>query len=123
MLPFSQHTALHEQYENFTGGGTSLATLTFTTMVPQTTVPVTHTKIDASFIFAAGKSSDTTAEQFEFRAALIPDAMQCKVEKGLLCSLVIKPGAPPIRLQLWTGGLLPGGEIYRFMLVDQNFHS
>lgn len=123
MLPFSQHTALQEQYENFTGGGVSLATLTFTTLVPQVTVSVTHTKIDASFILSAGRSSDTTIERLEFRACLIPVASQCKLIKGLKCSLVIKPGMKPIGLQLWDGGLLEGGEIYRFMMADENFRA
>ena len=110
-------------YEQFIGGGNPLATLTFTTITPQATVPVTHTKIDGSYIFASGKSSTTTVERCEFRASLIPSAMLCKIEKGLQCLLVVNPNIPPMAMQLWDGGLVEGGEIFRFMLVDANFRG
>ena len=123
MNPFQQHAGLMEQYENLTGAGTPLATLTFTSLNPQITVPVTHTKIDASFILSAGRSYDTTIERCEFRACLIPANQQCYIEKKLACSLVIKPGLPPIMMQLWDGGLVEGAEIYRYMLVVENYKA
>jgi hypothetical protein len=127
MLPFSQHAALLEQYENFTGGGTPLALLLFNVFQngPESpfTVPLTHTKIDASFILSAGRSSDTTIERVEFRASLVPCEWIPFMLKGTRCSLTIKPGADPVRFQLWDGGLVEGGEVYRFMLADENFHA
>lgn len=121
MLPFSQHTELQSQYENFTGGGTSIATLTFTTLNPKLTVPVTHTMITGSYILAAGLSMETSVERCEFRSSLIPAAARRSMQKGLPCTLTVAPGAHPVKLQLWDGGLVAGGGVYRFMLVDADF--
>ena len=121
MLPFSQHTDLQAQYENFTGGGISLATLTFTTLSPKLTVPVTHTMITGSFILSAGRSMETSVERCEFRASLIPPGARASMEKALPCTLTVCPGAVPVKMQLWDGGLVAGGGVYRFMLVDADF--
>ena len=120
MLPFAQHAALTAQYEQFIGGGAPLATLLLK-IIPQITVPVTHTKIDGSFFLTYGRSDTTTIERCEFRSCLIPMVQWDDVEKGVFCDLKIKPGAPVLQLRLWDGGLVEGGEIFRFMLVGVNF--
>ena len=97
-----------------------MATLTLK-LSPQVTVPVTHTKIDGSFFLNGGQSDTTTIESGEFRSCLIPTASWPAVKKGLQCDLIIKPGAPVLKLQLWDGGLVEGGETFRFMMVGLNF--
>jgi len=121
--PFSAHTALAAQHETFLGGGNpnGLATLTFINFNPQLVVPVTHTKIDADYVLEFGRSSTTAVERCEFRASLFSGTQSALLTKGLLCNLQVKPGQPVIRMQLWSGGLVEGGEIYRFMLVDANY--
>ena len=120
--PFQAHAALQQQYENFTGGGSSVATLCLK-LNPDVTVPLTHTKIDGSFFLTAGQSDTTTIERCEFRSSLIPVASWPDVMKGLFCDLTVKAGVPPIQLKLWDGGLVEGGEVFRFMLVGLNFHG
>ena len=109
--------------EDDKGNPITLATLFFWELQPPITVPVTHTKIDASFILSAGRSSDTTIERCEFRSSLIPKNLWPLFIKGLKCRLIIKPGATPIGFQLWDGGLMQGAEIFRFMLADESFHA
>ena len=121
-MPFSQHTALVGQYEQFIGGGAPLATLLLKLTSP-ITVPVTHTKIDGSFFLTMGRSDTTTIERCEFRSCLIPVASWPLIMKGLFCDLTINPDAPVLQLRLWDGGLVEGGEVFRFMLVGLNFHA
>ena len=105
----------------------SVATLTFTTLFngkQPLTIPVTHTKIDGdSRIMAEGGgfSSLTMLERCEFRSSFFTAAQLPLIKKGFKCSLTIKAGLPPKSMQLWTGGLLAGGEIFRFELVSADF--
>ena len=122
MLPFQQHAALTLQYQDFIGGGSPLATLLLY-LKPYVTVPLTHTKIDGSFFLLGGQSDTTTIERCEFQSCLIPMENWKDVKKSLHCDLTIKPGAPVLQLQLWDGGLVEGGETFRFMLVGVNFHG
>lgn len=129
MNAFDEHTANQAAYESDLGGGDPLgfATLTFTSspgaVQSQLIVPVTHTKIDVSYILSSGMSPTTTIERCEFRAALVVAAWVPFMFKGTKCSLCMRPGTPPIALQLWDGGLMAGAGMYRFMLVDANFHA
>jgi len=122
MLPFSQHAALAGQYEQFIGGGAPMATLTFPSLA-NLCVPVTHTQIDVDWILSNGLSPITTIERCEFRSSLISANFVAQLVKGLSCFLVVKQGATPQFFQLWNGGLMEGGEIYRFRLVDGNYHG
>ena len=125
MKPFSVHTALSEQYEAFIGGGNplGLATLTFTTLVPNIVVPVTHTEFVEDFTLEFGKSSTSMVERVEFRASFFSPAILPLISKGLKCSLIIAGTIPLKRMQLWHGGLEAGGERFRFMLVSENYRG
>ena len=121
--PFTAHTNLMVQYEQFLGGGNpSLAYLTFQTLVTGITVPVTHTEIRNGYsLIPGGRSPELMIERCEFRSVLIPDQQNKYLIKGLECTLKPNPTSHVFKLQLWDGGLVPGGEIYRFMLVSANY--
>lgn len=120
--PYDAHTLGVSQIEKNLGSGNVLgmATLTFA-KIPNVTVPVTHTEIVGDWMLSGGQSSRTMIERCEFRASFIPVANYPLVQKGLLCSLVISPNIPPLSMMLWHGGLLAGGEIFRFALVDSSY--
>lgn len=119
MLPFSQHTALLQQYENFTGGGTSLATLLFVAV--NLKVPCTHTEVSGeSQLVVGGFSPGTMLERCEARISLFNGYVPLK---GHLCNLQVNPTAPVIALQVASVNIEPGGEVYRFQLVDANYKA
>jgi len=120
MKPFQVHTALMGQYETFLGGGDpkGQATLTIFGIV----IPVTHTEIVTDFEVMAGLSAKTFVERCEFRVSMV-GANAVNVVKGVLCTLIPIPGGPPFAMQLYHGGLQPGAEIFRWMLVDQNYRA
>ena len=121
MNPFSQHTALQTQYENLTGGGTSLATLTFTTTSPQRTVPTTHTEVEGEVVLVMGGLSPKTMVRFcEVRISTLGSYVP---QKGHRCTLLLNPTANPTKLQIWSNNILPGGEIYRLTLADENYSA
>ena len=125
LKPFSAHTQLAQQYESFLGGGDplGLAKLVFTSLTPPITVPVTHTMEDNDYEqLQAGRSVTRMYERCEFRVSLIPENQRQYLKKGLPCSLYVNAGAPAKLLQLWAGGMMEGGEIYRFRLADVNYH-
>lgn len=105
----------------------SVAVLLFPTLIiagRAMSVPVTHTKFDGDAVLAAeggGFSSTSAVERCEFRAALVPAIVMDKIKKGLRCDLIIRTGLPAKNMQLWTGGLLAGGEVFRFMLVNSSY--
>ena len=125
MNPFSAHAALARQYQNLTGDGTnSLATLAFVAFPKLKPIGVTHTEIVTDFELMAGRSSKTMIERCEFLVADVSMVFGLKQpQKGNLVTLKVNPALPQLNLQLWHGGLQPGGEIYRFMLVDANFSA
>jgi hypothetical protein len=102
-----------EEYQADLGGGnpTGCATLKIFGLV----IPVTHTEIVEGFEIFGGKSLTTFVERCEFLASLIGNSIP---RKGVLCTLQPNPTATPIEMQLWDGGLQPGGAIYRFRLVS-----
>ena len=127
-LPFQIHAELMGQAQSLLGGapGTSAAKLT----IYGVAINCTHSEILDGFELAqAGKSNLLMIEQCEFLASLVPAG---KVPRqGQFCTLVLGPwlttgpgsAANPYKLQLWTGGLQPGGLTYRFMLVSQNYQA
>ena len=112
-------TAGQQVVENLDG-----ATLTFpaaSAALPQLKVPCTITKILTDFVLVfEGKSSKTFVQICLFRAALVGNRV---LTKGDLCSLSPYPGATPYAMRLWHGGLMPGGAVYQFMLVDENYSA
>jgi hypothetical protein len=113
------------QYETFLGGGDPLGAATLTLdLDPPVTVPVTHTMTENDFdMLLGGQSPKLMIERCEFRASLIPALQWPLLKKGLDCSLVVKSGAVPLPLQLGPGGLVEGGEVYRFRLFDRNYSA
>ena len=71
-------------------------------------------------LFGAGKIPKLFIDQVEFIAA---DIGMAKPRKGVTCQLTVRSGTEPLKLQLWMGGLLPGGLLYRFKAVDENFNA
>jgi len=84
-------------------------------------IPCTHSEILTNFFLDAGKNSTTAIAQCEFLVADVPVESQPKIAKGVFCDLTPVPGGAVYHMQLWVGGLLPGGAVYRFMLVDKNY--
>ena len=97
------------------------STLELTTQNPTVKVPCTITKIltDFTLVFG-GKSSKTVVQICLFRAELVGDRV---LTKGDLCRLIPYAGGPEYAMRLWHGGLMPGGALYQFMLVDQNYSA
>ena len=126
MNAFEEHAAHVAELEAEFGSGDALGMATLTlkfNQAPAIRVPVTHTMLDIDWLLTSGRSPITFIERAEFRAELIDAKLAPQLQKELKCDLVIKPGTPVVALQLWNGGPLAGGEIYRFMLVDANFHA
>ena len=110
------------EYEKMLGDGDALgmATLTFTTVPGNPVIPCTHTKITTDFVLIpGGQSPKTFVERLEFETAPLP----VTPTKGLKCLLTVSKGGATFPMQLWHGGLQPGGLIARFMLVDANYNG
>jgi len=120
LKPFQVHTALMGQYETFLGGGDPLGQAVL--RIFDMNIPVTHTEIVTDFEVMAGLSAKTFVERCEFRVSLV-GANAINVLKGLKCTLTPVPGGPSFAMQLYHGGLQPGGAIFRFMLVDENYRA
>ena len=87
-----------------------------------TDIPCTHTKIERDFeLVPGGQSSTTLVKAITFRRAALPANKVPR--KGVLCSLKPTSDASPIALKLWSGGELPGNEVYQFMAVDANYRA
>ena len=103
------------------------ATLTFDSLPQAVTVPCTFTPIKKTMQIpnmGGGFSSLTSIGIVLFRAALLSGfADDAIMQKGLHCILTPKPGSEPLKLQLWTGGLMLGSALYDFMLVDENYKA
>jgi hypothetical protein len=103
------------------------ATLTFDTLPQPVTIPCTFTPIKKSFqipIQGGGFSLTTSIGIVVFRTSQLDGfADDSIIKQTLHCILTPIPGAEPMGLQLWHGGLMPGGGLYEFMLVDENFHA
>ena len=101
------------------------ATLQFTSFQTPFTVPCTITKMVKDFdLIPGGKSPKTILAICLFRTATIPAAALPYFNanpKGIQCTLTPTPASAPVSLQLRHGGLMPGGALYQFMLVDANY--
>ena len=120
--PFSVHTALEAQYQQFIGGGNAngLATLMFVHL-SNLIVPCTHSEIMADFtLVPGGQSANTMVEHCEFRVSSMNGNIP---KKGYKVTFQVNPNLPPLYMMLWHGGLQAGGEIYRFALVDVNYRG
>ena len=84
-------------------------------------VPCTITKVLKDWVLVfGGKSSKTFVQICLFRAELITGFVP---DKGIQCSLTPSYGQTPMAMRLWHGGLMPGGALFQFMLVDVNYSA
>lgn len=120
MNPFEAHAQAVAQIQTVLGSG-PLRTDGAVLRVQGRDVPCTHSPVvyDAE-LMPGGPSPRQMIEQCEFLAA---DVNGAALKKFTRCQLVVRKGTAPIRLQLWDGGLLPGGMMYRFRLVDENYRA
>ena len=122
LTPFQVHASLVAQAQQFLGGGAAgqrgggaLLTLFGAQF------PCTHGEIIGGFSMGEGGKSDTTLiEQCEFLASDVPAGKVPR--KGQFCTLTL-PAGQVFQLQLWSGGLQPGGLTWRFMLVSQSYNA
>lgn len=102
------------------------ATLKFDSLNPILIVPCTFTPIVKDLQIpndGGGFTSLTSIGIVLFRAALMNGARDSSIKKGLNCILTPTPGADPMPMQLWSGGLMPGAALYKFMLVDRFYKA
>jgi hypothetical protein len=111
---------LAAQNEVFLGGGDELgmARLIFAGF-GGLDIPCTHTEIAGDFRLDNGLSMTTFVERCEFRVSKMNGAVPTK---NVPVTLMVN-STTPLALKLGSGGLMPGGEIYRFMLVDIDFNA
>ena len=122
LSPFVAHAGLVAQMQAFLGGGNPLAgaTLIFPAF-GNLVVPCTHTVVTGgSNLIPGGQTDITMVEECEFRAEHMGDFTP---RNNIRCDLRVAPDADPLAMQLWVGGLLPGGQTYRFSLVARNYHG
>jgi hypothetical protein len=120
LTPFETHTLGMSQLQSVYGGGDrlGLATLDFG-FNPK--VPCAHTQLIKDFeLVPGGRSVTSFIERCEFKAV---DIGSFTVGKDVLVSITLKPGQKPYAMRIWSGGLMEGGEIYRFMLVAANWKA
>lgn len=134
LTPFHVHAQMTGQYQAIGGGQKGngnrgeIATLTILGSV----IPCSISPVVFDFEIEDGISATTFVEQCEF---LVSDGPTDPKNPGNI--LLLKKGTPCVltvsnnqsnpaktiqnyNLQLWKGGLLAGGLIWRFMLVDLN---
>lgn len=93
------------------------------------TVPISKSPTIQDFeLIPGGKSVKNFVEKCEFASKLIPQFLPgtktpVQIKKGVLCLLKENPNDPGIPMQLWAGGSLAGGQVYRFMLVSANYNG
>jgi len=120
MNPFQAHAKAISQIQAILGE-TSERTSGAVLLMFKTKVPCSHSPVMNDFdLGPGGPSPKLFIEQVEFLASDIGNA---KPKKGVKCLLTIRPGTEPLRLQLWEGGLMPGGYLYRFKAVDENYQA
>jgi hypothetical protein len=130
LSPFEVHSQLNSQYQEILGGTPGNRRLQANLNIIGTIVPCTITPILANFEIEAGRSSLNFVEECEFLVADCPNDPQnpnnkLNLQKAINVVLTVSsdPKAFPMQLpmQLWLGGLLPGGLIWRFSLADQSY--
>lgn len=120
MNPFEAHAKAVSQLQTVLGAG-PLRTDGAVLRVNGLNVPCTHSPVIDDFnLMAGGASPKLFIEQCEFLAA---DVGTTRIRKGLKCTLTVKKGAVPLELQIWSGGLLPGGLMYRVSLASANYNG
>lgn len=119
MNPSQVHAMLAGQNQVVLGGGS--ATGGAMLLILGKSIPCTHGEILENSKFIGGKSPMTIVPQCEFLVADIPGATPSDIGKGIAVRLTPTPGGKVFDLKLDEGGLLPGGQEYRFKLVDRNY--
>ena len=121
--PYQTHAAGVADVETAMGLGNNLAyaTLDFPSL-QLTDVPCTQSRVKTNFQFSPfGQTCQTFVEKVEFRASLFTPAQQAQLRKGLKCTLSVSEGGVTYAMQLWEGGPMAGGVIYRFSLAAATF--
>ena len=130
MNAFDEHARNLEDYENefLADKGVPASTLSFPTINqnPPLVVTVTHTKVDSDFSLLSdlgGFSNTTAIERCEFRSSQVPRNLWDQLKKGLRVTFTmsVPQGNVTLNLQLWTGGLVEGGRVFRYMLVAASY--
>lgn len=86
------------------------------------TIPCTHSPLIKDFMMMNGESSRGAVQACQFRAAAVEGIItDAQLKKGLPCTLKTGGKAVEYSMQLNTGGLLAGGQIYQFELRDLNW--
>ena len=132
--PYQIHAWLESQSQAFLGGqpgdGNRLQAASLT--IWGIAIPCTHSPIVRNWVLESGQSSITTVEVCKFLASDLPASVPgtnpavpavMALVKGLPCQLKVNPALPNFPMQLWSGGLEPGGLVYAFMLVDANYRG
>lgn len=120
LTPFQTHTLGMTQLQVIYGGGDrlGLATLDFGF---SPFVPCAHTQLIKDFeLVPGGKSVTSFIERCEFKSS---DVGSFPVGKDVRVAITLKPGMQPYKMRIWSGGLMEGGEIYRFMLVAEDWKA
>ena len=133
LSPFQVQADLAKQAQAFsggqTGGGDRLQAGVITIL--NIDIPCTHSPSSTDFnLVVGGQSPMSYVDQCEFLVSDVPQYVpqtapqkQLVLRKGVKCILRQNPDDPGIRMQLWNGGVMPGGLIYRFTLVDENYKA
>ncbi len=86
------------------------------------TIPCTHSPLIKDFVLMSGESSRGAVQACQFRASQVDGIItDAQLKKGLPCTLVTGGEAVEYSMQLWSGGLIAGGQIYQFELHDLNW--
>lgn len=124
MNPFAAHAAAVAQTQKIFGGGDRLKGALLNLFGAD--IPCTHTQVLQDFeVMPGGQSFTTVVQELEFLASDVAAAVAAgkRPIKGENCRLTVTLDGQAYDLKLWTGGLLPGGQVYRFMAVDQNYRG
>lgn len=85
-------------------------------------IPCVATKIERGFeLVPGGKSNTTVVRAITFRRDAVPGDKT--PVKGQHITLKLTADSDPVELKLWTGGELPGDEVWQFMAVDRNYNG
>lgn len=84
-------------------------------------IPCTASQVLTDFdLVPGGKSPKSVVETCNFLKDNVGDFVPAK---GIFCQLKQTGDGPVISMMFWSGGMLPDGETYQFMLVDANYRA
>lgn len=130
--PFAVHAKLNAQYQEILGGTPCQRGLQAVITIIGVAIPCTITPILYDFEIEAGRSMLTFVEECEFLVSDGPQDPQNNnnklfMKKGINAKLNVSSSVPAgtpntqFNMTLWRGGMMPGGLIWRFSLVDASY--